>query len=152
MLKEGKLDWEFTIYTFDFSLAGNASDTELEPITISKDFWLCQIAPVSTGDFKITIHNTGERRDVLAGVKASALVKDVDAPTPYTLPLLKTGVVETEATGKKELAVIGMEVFSGGSSIQLTVTDISGSANTIQMNLIGYHVPTKKGTLRYYGE
>lgn len=138
--------WEFTGYTFDFSLSGNDSDSDTKPITISKDFWLCQIALIATGDFKITIHNTGDRRDVISGVKASSLVHSVTTPTPYNLPLLKRGYPKEEGT-----EIVGMEVFRGGSSIEVSVTDISGSSNTIQLTLLGYHVDKGSAVLNYEG-
>ena len=141
--------WELTSYVFDLSADANGSDSDTKPITISKDFWLCEIAIKASGDFKLTIHNTEARRDVLSGIKVSSLIGDAtNIVGTWKLPILRRGYSSKEEGTK----IVGQEIFKGGSSIEVSVTDISGSSNTIQVSLIGYHVDRGAPAMKYEGE
>lgn len=112
---------KFTAIPFDFSLSANETKTLTFNISTGFDFVLSILNSYSTDAFTLQIRDEKNYQDLFiskSGEKPRASTVTGNGQNPFLLPKAHR--------------------FGNGTSIEVTVTDLSGSANTVELVLIGY--------------
>jgi len=107
----------FCVIPFNFSLSANAFAKQIYTLSAGWDFIVTIINSFSTGAYVLNITDTYTAEDLFLGPVRNVLV---------------TG------DGKDSFVLPKFHKFFHGRSIEVSVTDISGASNTIQIVLIGH--------------
>jgi len=107
----------FCVIPFDFTLSAGAFAKKLYTLSAGWDFTVAVINSFSTGAYMLNITDVYTAEDLFIGPVRNVLI---------------TG------DGKDSFVLPKFHKFFHGRSIEVSVTDISGAANTIQVALIGH--------------
>lgn len=107
----------YSVIPFNFSLPANGSDTQIYTLSKAWSFVAVIMNSFSTGAFNINIRDIYTQENLFIN---------------YVRGTLVTG------DGKESFIMPKHHKFRAGNTISITVNDLSGAPNTIQVALIGY--------------
>lgn len=124
---EAKTYEKFSVVPFDFTLSANETKTQNYQISSGWNFVLSIINSFSTGAFKLQISDRYESQDFFISPARGELITG-EGKNPFIIPKLHN--------------------FRAGNTITVSVTNLTGVANSVSIALVGHKEELSKKKLQ----